>query len=134
MWLIIPQFKFLDMKKSNKIIAGYHLLTMIATAEGVIDASSDDVIREYLSVESLIRLNLDDELDQIINLKEEEFEPHFEQKARDFYDDSTESEREEFKLFAQDLIRADNKITKEENRHYRLLLKTWRSQEEETSA
>ena len=121
------------MKKSNRIIAGYHLLTMIATAEGELDAKSDDVIREYLSVESFIRLNLDDELDQIITLQPSEFDSHFTDKACDFYDDSTEEEREEFKLFAKDLIRADDKISPEENRHYRLLLQTWRAQDQKNS-
>lgn len=121
------------MKKSNRIIAGYHLLTMIATAEGELDAKSDDVIREYLSVESFIRLNLDDELDQIITLQPSEFDTHFTAKACDFYDDSTEEEREEFKLFAKDLIRADDKISPEENRHYRLLLQTWRAQDQKNN-
>lgn len=122
------------MKKSNKIIAGYHLLTMLATAEGHLDAKSDDVIREYLSIESLIRLNLDDELDQIITLTESSFDVHFAKKARDFFDDSSHEEREEFILFAKDLIRADDEITDEENSLYRLLLKTWRSREEEIKA
>ena len=119
------------MKKSNKIVAGYHLLNMIATAEGELDAASDEVIREYLSVESFVRLNLDDELDEIIQLTENEFDDHFVKKAREFYDDSSENEREEFKLFAKDLIRADEEISSEENRHYRLLLKTWRSKSQE---
>lgn len=121
----------LHMKKSNKIIAGYHLLTMIATAEGELDGQSDAVIQEYLSIESLIRLNLDDELEQIITLQPSEFEEHFVNKACDFYDDSTQEEREEFKLFAKDLIRADDEITKEENDYYRLLLKTWRNKSKE---
>lgn len=119
------------MKKSNRIIAGYHLLTMIATAEGELDAKSDEVIREYLSVESLVRLNLDDELDEIIHLTPDDFDVHFVKKAQDFYDDSSTNEREDFKLFAKDLIRADDEITKEENRHYRMLLKTWRSKSQE---
>lgn len=119
------------MKKSNKIVAGYHLLTMIATAEGELQAKSDEVIREYLSVESFVRLDLDDELDEIITLDEKDFDNHFVKKACEFFDDSTENEREEFKLFAKDLIRADEEITEEENRHYRLLLKTWRKKSQE---
>lgn len=101
---------------------------MIATAEGELDAQSDTVIQEYLSVESLIRLNLDDELEQIITLQPSDFKGHFVQKSRDFFDDSTPNEREEFKLFAKDLIRADDEISKEENDYYRLLLQTWRTQ------
>lgn len=118
-------------KKSNKIVAGYHLLTMIATSEGEIDAKADGVIREYLSLESMVRLNLDDELEQIIHLDENTFNTHFEQKAKEFYEDSSNEEREEFKLFAKDLIRADEAISKEENRCYRLLLKSWRSKAQE---
>lgn len=119
------------MKKSNKIIAGYHLLTMLATAEGHLDGKSDSVIREYLSFESIIRLDLDDELDQIIHLNEESSDAHFVAKANDYYDDSSREEREEFKLFAKDLIRADEEISDEENSLYRLLLKTWRAKEVE---
>lgn|SRR5690554_3336295 len=119
------------MKKSNKIIAGFHLLNMIATAEGELDGQTDSVIREYLSVESMIRLNLDDELEQIISLEKDKFESHFVQKALDFYDDSSKEEREEFKLFAKDLIRADDEISKKENSLYRLMLQTWRKQDEQ---
>lgn len=119
------------MKKSNKIIAGFHLLNMIATAEGELDGQTDSVIREYLSVESMIRLNLDDELEQIISLEKDKFESHFVLKALDFYDDSSKEEREEFKLFAKDLIRADDEISKKENSLYRLMLQTWRKQDEQ---
>lgn len=119
------------MKKSNKIIAGFHLLNMIATAEGQLDGRTDSVIREYLSVESMIRLDLDDELEQIIGLKKDKIEAHFIQKSLDFYDDSSPNEREEFKLFAQDLIRADEEISKVENSLYRLMLQTWRTRDEQ---
>ncbi|MDO5655315.1 MAG: TerB family tellurite resistance protein [Flavobacteriaceae bacterium] len=118
------------MRKSNRIIAGYHLLNMIATAEGELDAKSDEVIREYLAVEALMRLNLDDELDELIQLAESEFDSHFKKKAIEFYDDSNEAEREEFKLFAKDLIRADDEISKEENRHYRMMLHAWRERDQ----
>ncbi|MGI9527228.1 MAG: TerB family tellurite resistance protein [Weeksellaceae bacterium] len=119
------------MKKSNKIIAGYNLLNMIATVEGEIDAKADLVIREYLSSEALLRLNLDDELDEIIMLNESNADDHFIQKAKDYYDDSNENEREEFKHFAQDLIRADEEISDGENHCYKLLLKTWRAKDKE---
>ncbi|MXV38657.1 TerB family tellurite resistance protein [Flavobacteriaceae bacterium Ap0902] len=119
------------MKKSNKLVAGYHLLNMIATVEGQIDAQADLVIRQYLSSEALLRVNLDDELDEIILLDESNFDDHFIQKAKDYYDDSNENEREEFKVFAQKLIRADDEISDGENHCYKLLLKTWRAKNEE---
>ncbi len=121
------------MRKSNRIVAGYHLLTMISTCEGTLDAAADSVIKEYLSVESLVRLNLDDELEQIINLNEDQYENHVRTKAEEFYEDSDDEEREEFKLFAKDLIRADEEISKIENDYYRLMLKTWREQNEKKS-
>lgn len=113
------------MKKTNKLISGFHLLNIISTANNDIDGASDEVIRDYLAHYSPFKLDLDDELDQIIGFETEDLERFFESKASDFYDDSTYEERDEFLQFARTLIRADEDITKEESGFFKLLLRTW---------
>lgn len=116
------------MNKSNKTIAGYHLLMIMSTVDETFHADADQIIREFLSKESPFKLNLDDELDKIINLSKEKAEEHFIKKAKDFYDDSNAEERDEFKEFAKKLLRADNEVSAKENDAYRTLLKTWKKQ------
>ncbi|MDO5510365.1 MAG: TerB family tellurite resistance protein [Weeksellaceae bacterium] len=119
----------MEAKKTNKLIAGFHILNIISTANNDIDGASDKVIRDYLAHYSPFKLNLDDELDQIIGLQGEELEEFFVSKASDYYDDSTYEERDEFLQFARTLIRADEDITREEGSFFKSLLRTWNSKD-----
>lgn len=119
----------MEAKKTNKLIAGFHILNIISTANNDIDGASDEVIRDYLAHYSPFKLNLDDELDQIIGLQGEELEEFFVSKASDYYDDSTYEERDEFLQFARTLIRADEDITREEGSFFKSLLRTWNSKD-----
>ena len=113
------------MQKSNKSIAGYHLLMILSSVDGEFAPSEGMKIQEYLAEEFPFRVNLDNELDVIATLKPEEWKDHFEFHARCFMEDSEENERAKFLDFAKSLIKADDDVSDDEHRFYRLLKNMW---------
>lgn len=113
------------MQKSNKSIAGYHLLMILSSVDGEFAPAEGMKIQEYLAEEFPFRVNLDNELDVIATLKPEEWKDHFEFHARCFMEDSEEIERAKFLDFAKSLIKADDDVSDDEHRFYRLLKNMW---------
>lgn len=113
------------MQKSNKSIAGYHLLMILSSVDGEFAPAEGMKIQEYLAEEFPFRINLDNELDVIATLKPEEWKDHFEFHARCFMEDSEENERAKFLDFAKSLIKADDDVSDDEHRFYRLLKNMW---------
>lgn len=113
------------MQKSNKSIAGYHLLMILSSVDGEFAPEEGMMIQEYLAEEFPFRMNLDNELEIIATLHPEDWKDHFEFHARCFYDDSTEDERKKFVQFAKTLIKADDSVSNDEHRFYKLLKKLW---------
>lgn len=116
------------MQKSNKSIAGYHLLMILSSVDGEFAPAEGLKIQEYLAEEFPFRMNLDNELDVIANLQPEEWKDHFEFHARCFLDDSTKEERQNFIKFAKSLIKADQQVSDDEHRFYHLLKNLWKIQ------
>lgn len=56
------------MRKSNKPIAGYHLLMILSAVDGIIKPEEGLKVQEYMAEEFPFRLNLDDELEIIAQL------------------------------------------------------------------
>ncbi len=113
------------MRKSNKPIAGYHLLMILSAVDGIIKPEEGLKIQEYLAEEFPFRMNLDDELEIIAQLVAEQWQEHFEFHAKCFEEDSTEAERKDFIEFAKSLIKADKKVTDDEHKFYILLKDIW---------
>lgn len=113
------------MQKSNKPIAGYHLLMILSSVDGVFAPEEGMKIQEYLYEEFPFRIDLDNELDIIANLNPEQWQEHFEFHAKCFFEDSTEKERKSFIAFAKSLIKADHEVTDDEHRYYKLLKTNW---------
>lgn len=113
------------MQKSNKSIAGYHLLMILSSVDGEFAPAEGMKIQEYLAEEFPFRVNLDNELDVIATLNPEEWKDHFEFHARCFMEDSEENERAKFLDFAKSLIKADDDVSDDEHRFYRLLKNMW---------
>lgn len=114
------------MQKSNKPIAGYHLLMILSSVDGNFAPEEGLHIQKYLAEEFPFKINLDNELEVIATLQPEEWKDHFEFHARCFYDDSTEKERKSFVKFAKSLIKADDEVTEREHQFYILLKKIWK--------
>jgi len=113
------------MARTNKTIAGYHLLMILSAVDYRFNVLEDKVIRRFLYEEFPFHVNLDKEMEKISNLLPEEWESHFLKYMDDFYDDATENERRHFIQFAIDLTKADKVITPEENKFLNLLFDNW---------
>lgn len=111
--------------RTNKTIAGYHLLMILSAVDFKLVASEDLVIRDYLVKEIPFRINLDKEIEIISNLHPDEWESHFLKCMDDFYHDSIESERKDLVQFAMNLCKADEVITVEENKFLNMLFQAW---------
>lgn len=113
------------MQKSNKSIAGYHLLMILSSVDGEFAPEEGMLVQQYLADEFPFRMNLDNELESLALLQPEEWKDHFEFHGRCFLDDSTEEERLSFIQFAKTLIKADEVVTEEEHTFYILLKNLW---------
>ncbi len=116
-------------RRLNKTIAGYHLLMILSAVDARFSGDEDKIIREYLVQEFPIHVNLDREMAVISNLLPAEWQSHFVKMMDDFYDDSTEDERNNLLNFAIQLTKADSVITKEENHYLNLLFENWKPDE-----
>lgn len=114
------------MQKSNKPIAGYHLLMILSSVDGEFAPEEGMKVQEYLADEFPFKMNLDNELEVIATLQPEQWKDHFEFHARCFQDDSTESERKKFIKFAKSLIKADDDVSDREHQFYKLLKTIWK--------
>lgn len=114
------------MQKSNKSIAGYHLLMILSSVDGKFSPEEGMKVQEYLAEEFPFKMNLDNELEAIALLKPEDWKDHFEFHARCFFDDSIEKERKSFLKFAKELIKADDEVSDDEHRFYMLLRNLWK--------
>ncbi|WP_373709748.1 TerB family tellurite resistance protein [Kaistella sp.] len=113
-------------KKSNKSIAGYHLLMILSAVDGEFAPEEGMMIQQYLADEFPFKMDLDDELEVIALLKPEEWKAHFEFHAQCFLDDSTAEERISFKKFAKTLIKADEEVSENEHDYYQMLKDLWK--------
>ncbi len=114
------------MQKSNKPIAGYHLLMILSSVDGEFAPEEGMKVQEYLAEEFPFKINLDNELETIALLQPEQWKDHFEFHARCFQDDSTEEERKKFVKFAKSLIKADDEVSDREHQFYTLLKNIWK--------
>lgn len=113
-------------KKSNKSIAGYHLLMILSAVDGEFAPQEGMMIQQYLADEFPFKMDLDDELEVIALLKQEEWQDHFEFHAKCFFDDSTEEERASFANFAKTLIKADEEVSETEHDFYKTMKQLWK--------
>jgi uncharacterized tellurite resistance protein B-like protein len=102
-------------------IAGYQMLMILAAVDGHIDHEEKIVIKQYINEKFPSHFS-EEEL-QFSDLPANEDE--FLTAAMEFFQVASEEERTEFLQFAFDLIKADLKITREENRFINLLYDAW---------
>lgn len=113
-------------KKSNKSIAGYHLLMILSAVDGEVAPEEGMMIQQYLADEFPFKMDLDEELDVIALLKPEDWKSHFQFHAQCFLEDSTKEERISFKKFAKTLIKADEEVSETEHDFYQILKDSWK--------
>jgi len=118
------------MTKMNKVMAGYHMLMILSYVDGEFHKSEGKVIVDYLKDAFPFHVDLDNELEVISALPPEDYFLHFNNAMNDFYEDSTEQERIDFLRFAVSMVKADKKITAEENKYLKELFFAWDSEHE----
>ena len=118
------------MTKLNKVMAGYHMLMILSQVDGEFDRSEGKVIINYLKDAFPFHVNLDNEVEFLSALPKEDYFIHFNNAMNDFYEDSTPQERVDFLNFAVKMVKADNKITPEENKYLKELFFAWESEYE----
>ena len=111
--------------KKNKPIAGYHILMLLSVVDGKFSVAEDLVIEKWLEKEMPLRVNLDRETEVLSKLKHDDYMPHFQTCMADFYEDSTEEERNDLIKLAIELAKADDPITPEENVFLNELFNEW---------
>jgi uncharacterized tellurite resistance protein B-like protein len=111
--------------KLEKSIAGYHILMILSGVDGDFAASEQKVIEKYIKANFSPADNLDDETAYLKSLHQEKYMDCFLKAANDFYWNTEEQERNDFLNFAFKLIKADDKITKEENQYINELYNSW---------
>ena len=118
-------------RKLNKPIAGFHLLMLVAHADGKFVKEEGDVIVEYLSETFPFRVEIDEEVQFLSLLPREKYMEHFRKAMNDFYEDTNEKERNEFLDFAVKLAKADDEIPESENIFLKELFNSWAPEFEE---
>jgi len=116
--------------KMNKVMAGYHMLMILSQVDGEFDTNEGIVIVKYLKEAFPFKVNLDREVEILSALPKEDYFLHFNNAMNDFYEDSTQKERTEFLNFAVKMVKADKKITTEENKYLKELFFAWDSEHE----
>ncbi len=111
--------------KKNKAFAGYHMLMILAAADGIFNSKEDKVIQHWVEKEMPLHVNLDRETEIISNLNKDDYMVHFQKCMADFYEDTTEHERNEFLELAIKLTKAVKPITPEENIFIDELFNEW---------
>ncbi len=117
--------------KMNKVMAGYHMLMILSEVDGEFDKTEGKVIIKYIRDAFPFRVDLDREIEILSALPKEDYFLHFNNAMNDFYEDSTEEERVHFLKFAVKMVKADKKITVEENKYLKELFFAWDSEHEE---
>lgn len=118
------------MTKMNKVMAGYHMLMILSAVDGEIHKSEGKVIVNYLKDAFPFHVDLDHEMEVLSALPAEDYFLHFNNSMNDFYEDSTPQERVDFLKFAVKMVKADKKITPEENKYLKELFFAWDSEHE----
>ena len=111
-------------------MAGYHMLMILSHVDGDFDKNEGKVIVNYLKESFPFRVELDNELEILSALPKEDYFLHFNNAMNDFYEDSIPQERIDFLNFAVKMVKADRKITQEENKYLKELFFAWDSEHE----
>lgn len=103
------------MSRTNKDIAGYIILNILAEIDGEFDPSEGSVIADYVVETFPLGGNLEGAMETLSSTPNEDYPLLLRQCAEDFYVDSTEDERLHFIDFAIKLINADHVVDQDEN-------------------
>ncbi|MBN8834758.1 MAG: hypothetical protein ABS68_04425 [Niastella sp. SCN 39-18] len=105
--------------------AGYSILMLLTNVDRKLNVAEDMVVRKWLEENFENKGDLDHCMQKISELNESDYPVYFQKQMEQFYRDSTAADRLRLLHFAMDLIKADGKITKEENLYFDILYNAW---------
>lgn len=109
----------------NKAVAGYHILMILSHVDGHFASEEADVVHKYIKQHFATDFNLDEENHFLKTLHPHDYYFHFKVCMDNFYRKSSPTERSSMIDFAVKMVKADRKITREENIFLNELLNGW---------
>jgi len=109
----------------NKAISGFHMLMILSRVDGNFADEESEVAARYISKYFGNDFQIDQETTFLRTLDKENYFHHFKKCMDNFYSKSSVHDRSELVKFAIDMVKADHKITSEENIYLNELLAGW---------
>ena len=113
------------MNSDNKATAGFHLLMILSRLDGNFTDEESEIAARYISKYLGNDFHIENETGILKSLSKEDYFHHFKKCMDNFYSKSSANDRAELIRFAVDMVKADNKITTEENIYLNELLMGW---------
>jgi hypothetical protein len=113
------------MVSENKTVAGFHLLMVLSQVDGHFSEEESEVAARYVSKHFKDDFLLEAEAKNLKELNPKDYFSHFRKCMDTFYSKSSSAERAGLVKFAVDMVKADSKITAEENVYLNELLNSW---------
>ena len=112
-------------QNENKAIIGFHMLMILSRVDGNFSDEESEVGARYISKYFGNVFQIENEMNFLKSLSTEKYFQHFKKCMDNFYSKSSAHERSELVKFAVDMVKADQKITAEENIYLNELLSGW---------
>jgi len=113
------------MTTKNKAVSGFHLLMILSIVDGSFTLAESIVADKYISKHFKDDFSFEEETKFLKLLKPANYFFHFKECMDQFYSKSSQQERAAFVKFAVEMVKADRKITREENIYLNELLTGW---------
>jgi len=113
------------MSIENKTAAGFHILMILSRLDGNFTDEESEVGARYISKYFGNDFQIEEETSFLKSLDKENYFHHFKKCMDFFYSKSSAHDRAELIRFAVDMVKADHKITSEENIYLNELLAGW---------
>ena len=109
----------------QKSIAGYHILMILSQVDGHFAKEEETVSANYIKQTFPDEFNIDKENYFLKTLHPHDYFFHFKVCMDNFYKKSSSNERTSLIDFAVKMVKADSRITSEENIYLNELLNSW---------
>jgi hypothetical protein len=109
----------------NKATSGFHLLMILSHVDGNFTNEESEIAARYISKFFGNDFQIEKESGFLKSLDKKDYFRHFKKCMDSFYSKSSSHDRSELIRYAIDMVKADNKITSEENVYLNELLSGW---------
>jgi uncharacterized tellurite resistance protein B-like protein len=113
------------MNSESKSTSGFHMLMILSRVDGNFSEEESEIAARYISKYFGNDFQIEKEAAFLKLLTRKNYFQHFKKCMNNFYSKSSAHDRAEFVKFAIDMVKADHKITSEENVYLNELLAGW---------